>query len=249
MIETLGLIDVRRQAAHRRLGSQSLLEWIVRRATEAQQLDAVVVVAPAGQVGDMARDLVPTDVPVMIADEADALNRVVAAIDEYASCQGVVRIRDNCPFLDPALIDGLVATAQQHPECAYISYGLRSGQPAIRSTLGVFAEYCRPAALRRAAREAKDPTDRLQVTRYLIAHPETFQLRLMPVPAQLDRDDIRLTVTSDEDHVHAQAIIDSLEPEQLDWQGIARFLDQHPQLRQRMETLNRAQSVPAGETF
>ena len=75
--------------------------------------------------------------------------------------------------------------------------------------------------------------DREQVTRYLYSHPEIFGVRLIPVPAELDRDDLRLTVAHDEDWEHLHTIYDALGPERFDWRGIADLLHQHPSVRER----------------
>ena len=91
--------------------------------------------------------------------------------------------------------------------------------------------------LRQSARLAKEPADRQEVTRYLYSHPETFNLRLIPAPAPIDRDDVRLTLDRDEDWDHALTIYDALGPESLDWQRIATLLDHQPALRKRMAAL------------
>ena len=61
----------------------------------------------------------------------------------------------------------------------------------------------------------------------------------MPLPAEMDRDDLRLKLDHDEDWEHAQEIYDALGPEGLDWQRIAGLLHHQPELRQRMAVLNR----------
>ncbi len=85
-----------------------------------------------------------------------------------------------------------------------------------------------PSALRKADRLARSPLDREHVTRYLYSHPEKFSLRLMPAPAEIDREDVRLTVDIEEDWDHALAIYEALGPERLDWQRIASLLDHQP---------------------
>ena len=65
-------------------------------------------------------------------------------------------------------------------------------------------------------------------------------MRLLPAPSGLDRDDLRLTIESEEDWEHAQVIFEALGPEELDWQRIAGLLRGQPRLRQRMAVLNRA---------
>ena len=112
------------------------------------------------------------------------------------------------------------------------------------SRLGVFAEWCRAGVVLRADREATKPDERSDVTRYVYSHPELFKLRLIPVPAQLDRGDLRLTIHVEEDWDHAQIILDALGPEALDWQRIAELLDHQPALRQRMAVLNQAEGTP-----
>jgi spore coat polysaccharide biosynthesis protein SpsF len=150
-----------------------------------------------------------------------------------------VRVRGDNIFIDPGLIDRLVTTAESDPDCDYASYLSRDGQPAVLSPVSVYAEWFRASALRRADRLARSPLDREHVTRYLYSHPEKFNLRLMPAPAEIDREDVRLTVDIEEDWEHVLAIYDALGPEQLDWRRIARLLDHQPALRSRMAVLNR----------
>ena len=80
----------------------------------------------------------------------------------------------------------------------------------VSTSLGVFAEWCKADALRLAHRKATAPSDRDSVTRYLYSHPEMFRLRLIPVPSELDRDDLRLTVGFEEDWEHVHTLYDAL---------------------------------------
>jgi spore coat polysaccharide biosynthesis protein SpsF len=224
----------------RRLGGQSLLEIVVRRVTDSQCLDAVLVAAGDGPGDERIAELVPPDVPVFFGSERDVLGRYISAIDSLPfSPDAVLRVCADNPFIDPALIDRLVTTGNEHPRSDYIGYCTRDGRPAILSPLGLFGEWCRVEALRRADREARSAADREHVTRYLYAHPESFRVRLIPMPEALDRDDVRLTVDLEEDWEHAQAIFDALGPERLEWQRIAALLDSQPGLRRQMANLNR----------
>jgi spore coat polysaccharide biosynthesis protein SpsF (cytidylyltransferase family) len=224
MLNTLGIVQACfvsprfRCIVHRKLGGQSVLQWVVRRVTDCMRLDGVIVVACDAAEHRFIRELVPMDVPVL------------------------VRVRGDNPFIDPGLIDRLITTAQDHPSCDYVSYCSRDGRPAILSPVGVYAEWFRTAALRRAAGASKSRADREHVTRYIYSHPEKFNLRLIPAPTQIDRDDVRLTVDIEEDWEHAVAIFEALGPEALDWQRIADLLDHQPALRRRMAALNRASS-------
>lgn len=245
MLKTLGIVQAccdspRFQAViSRRIGGKPLLEWVVRRVTDAMRLDGVIVVCRAGPRHQCIADLIPADVPVVRGEAPDALGRLARALEEYPS-EAVVRVRGESPFVDPALIDRLVTTAEAHPSSDYVTYCSHDGQPAILSPVGVYAEWFRAKALRKAARAARQAAEREDVTRFIYAHPEKFHLRLIPAPAAIDREDVRLTVDLEEDWDHALAIYDALGPESLEWQRIADLLDHQPALRQRMAMLNRA---------
>jgi spore coat polysaccharide biosynthesis protein SpsF (cytidylyltransferase family) len=242
MLNTIGIVEVRGEGARspgigRKLGGLSILEWVVRRATDCQRLDAVVVLADVDE--DAVRPLVPPDVEVVSRAGLDPLAGTLAVCRRF-SARAIVHIGADTPFVDPVLVDRLVSTADAHPDCDYIGYCCRDGRPAIRSKLGVFAEWCSAQALRRAASAASTVADRRQVTSYLYSHPERFHVRLIPLPAELDRDDLRLAIAGEEDWEHAQVIYEALGHDALDWRRIADLLDHQPALRERMALLNQA---------
>jgi len=253
MAGTLGIVEVgttlagtgSHELASRRLGGKPLVEWIVRRVTESLLLDRVIVVADPA-IESMIRALTPRDISVYVSRRPDMLGHVAAAAREFDAHQ-LVRVGLDNPFVDPALIDRLVCTANTHPGCDYIGYYSHDGQPAAQSSLGIFAEWARADAIFQAEAQATIALDRQQVTRYLYSHPELFQLRLIPVPPQLDRQDVRLSIGSEEDWENAQIILDALGPEHLAWQEIAGLLDSQPRIRDHMARLNGIAAVNCAE--
>lgn len=245
MLKTLGIIQACLESATvrdrvaRRIHGKTVLARVARRVTECQCLDGVLVVIAGPVEGLSLAAQVPADVPVFAARQADALGSLLAALEQYPA-EAVVSVRGDNPFVDPGLIDRLVAAAQSQPGLDYASYCSRDGRPAILSPVGVYAEWFRVDALRKAARGATSPADRREVTRHLYSHPETFRIRLLPAPSQIDRDDVRLSVEMPEDWDHALAILEALGSEEFDWQRIADLLDHQPSLRRRMADLNRA---------
>ena len=254
MLKTLGIVQACfhssrfRSNATRKLGGRCLLEWVIRRVTDAMRLDGVIVVACDTDDRRALSRLVPSDVPIFFGEGNDALAHFVKAMEHYPA-EAVVRVLGDNLFIDPGLIDRLVTTAEAHPNCDYVSYCSHDGQPAILSPVNVYAEWFRAAALRKANRVARSQFDREHVTRYLYSHPQKFNVRLIPAPAEIDREDVRLTVDLDEDWDHAIAIYEALGSDWLDWHRIARLLDHQPALRSRMAALNRVQqcSVRVGE--
>jgi spore coat polysaccharide biosynthesis protein SpsF len=245
MLKNLGIVQAYFQwprfrcNAMRKFAGRSVLEWVIRRVTDSMRLDGVIVVARQTEHSPDIDRLVPSDVPIFCGEGSDALAHFATALEQYPA-EGVACVRGDNLFIDPGLIDRLVTTAEADPNCDYVGYHLRDGRPAIHSPVNVYAEWFRASALRKANRLARNEADREDVTRYLYSHPEKFNVRLLPAPAEIDREDVRLTVDIEEDWDHILTIVDALGPERLDWQRIAGLLDHQPALRSRMAVLNRS---------
>ena len=253
MLKTLGVVEVyagsdipdhsRECISARRFGSHSLLEWVTRRMTDALMLEHVVVITCGDDYARQITRRVPSDVSVFAASESfDPVGRFAAALNAYEA-DAVVRVTLDNPFVDPVLIDRLVAKAESYHYCDYMSYCSARGKPALMAKIGVLAEWCKASAVHRADELASDRHERSDVCRFLHSHPELFQLRLVPVPTPLDREDVRLLLEVEEDWDHAHMILDALGPENLDYQGIASLLNEHPGLRKRMAALNQVSSM------
>ena len=244
MLRTLGIVeacDISSNCgknATRRLGGKSILESVVRRITDCQQLDGVVVLSGCESLNKSLADLVPSDVPIVFSSKENCLDRFAEVLEKFPS-ESAVRIGGGDPFVDPFLVDRLVVTAFEQQNCDYVSYCSRNGLPAILSSVGVYAEWFRTEALRRAARSATSAEDRRDATRYIYSHPEKFVLRLIPTPERIDRDDVRLRLDIEEDWDNALAIFEAIDPDEVDWQRIANLLDHQPAMRSRMAALNR----------
>ena len=246
MLHTLGVVQVPPAStlpglkANRGFQGKTLLEWVVRRVTDCQGLEGVIVVAPAEDDAANLADLVPPDVPLFLSLRRDALGQIADALTSYHA-HGVVRVGHRAAVCRSGVDRSAGYPRAQHPDCDYIGYCSRSGKPAIRSSLGMFGEFFQTRALLVADREATLPEDRNHVTRYLYSRPDKFLVRMIPVPPELDRDDLRLRIESVEDWEHVQQIVDALGDEHLDWQAIAGLLAQQPDLRRRMAAMNQSE--------
>jgi spore coat polysaccharide biosynthesis protein SpsF len=244
MLETLGVVEACfhlprfRAIVSRRIDGRTLMEWVIRRVTDSMRLDGVIVAACSEEYRELLDRLTPSDVPVFLGRGDDALSLYRKLLEQYPA-EGVVRVRGDNLFVDPGLIDRLVSIAQSPPSCDYVGHCLRDGRPAVHSPANVYAEWFRAGAIREADRLARDPNDREQVGCYICSHPEKFRLRHIPVPAEIDRDDLRLRIDIEEDWEHALVIYEALGPERLDWRRIVQLLDHQPAMRRRMEALNR----------
>ena len=224
--------------AMRRFGGKSLLEWVVRRISEAQHLEEVCVLTESSRAADLLRPLIPTNVRVVSGEaKCDQLYLLAQAARELEA-DYLLRVSLTHPFVDPVLLDRLAISAAG-TKADFACYCFRDGRPALQSQLGVLADWFRGSALQEADKLFLKTEERSDIARSLLARPDRFNIRLCPLPAELNRDNMRLCLASEEDWDHAHAILEALGPEQLDWQQIASLLDHQPAMRERMADLNR----------
>ena len=130
-------------------------------------------------------------VTVHRGDEHDVLSRYLGAA-EQCRADVVVRITADCPLLDPAILDGVVATLLAGP-CDYASNTLTRTYPR-----GLDVEAFHVDVLRRMARLATSPPAREHVTWFLHRErPELFVHR--ELTDGTDNSDLRWTVDTADD--------------------------------------------------
>jgi spore coat polysaccharide biosynthesis protein SpsF len=250
MLKTLGCVildstDARpasnysRSFASRPLAGKPLVNWVVRRASEAERLDGVVVILPKDARTPAIEELVPPDVVVFASSGRDDLARLRECLDSFSS-EAMVRVQLDSPLIDPCLIDRLVIAGDRDPTIDYATFCSGSGAPTGHSSLGLSAEYFSTSAIRRVDRGARTSRERRDFTRYVLRRPAHFSIRLLPLPEPLDRDDLRLSLRHQDDWDHAEQIVEALGDDGLEWPRIARLLEQQPGLRERMAVMNRA---------
>src|SRR5450756_411411 len=99
------------------LGGHPVLEWVVRAAKAATQIDTVIVATSTLAGDDVVAELAESfGVPVVRGSEDDVLSRYVAALDAYPA-DAIVRLTADCPLLDPTLIDAVAGAwaGSPHP--------------------------------------------------------------------------------------------------------------------------------------
>lgn len=143
------------------VAGRPLLLHVVERVQRARRVDKVVV-ATSDQAGDdpIATLCQQGGIQYFRGCEDDVLDRFYRTA-QASTADVVVRITADCPLIDPAVIDKVVTRFQQG-DCDYVSNTLRYTYPD-----GLDTEAFSFAALERAWREAKKPSEREHVTPYL----------------------------------------------------------------------------------
>lgn len=176
-----------------RLQRNSLSLPVIIATTSDPQDDQIVELANRLNIAvhrGPTTDVLQRFIDCSVANRLDALVRVCA---------------DN-PFLDISLLEHLVVRGRE-AEAQYAGYILDNGTPAIKSHIGLFAEYVTRKALDRVSATTTSPEAREHVTKHIYEHPGEYKLLLIDAPKDLALlRDTRLTVDSIEDFQTASEI-------------------------------------------
>lgn len=181
------------------LGGIPVLEWVVRGCRAAQRVDEVVVATSTDPRDDAVEEAARAlGVGVVRGSEDDVLSRFVLALDEHPA-DAVVRVTADCPFVDPDLVDALVATWQGVGGLDYVSTVLVRTLPH-----GLDVELVTADALRRVDAVAT-AHHRVHVTSGVYTAPDEFSV--MGLSFAPDASDIRVTLDTPEDLAMLRAVV------------------------------------------
>lgn len=160
------------------------LEAVVRRLQRCEYAADLVVATSTADDDDVieaaAADL---GVDCFRGSEADVLDRVVECARAH-DADVVCRACGDCPLIDPAVVDQLIACFTENENADYVSNLLHPGWPN-----GLEVEVVAADTLDRVAAVAEDPSHREHVTTYIRERPVAFtQFHLSPPPAFRDPD-------------------------------------------------------------
>jgi spore coat polysaccharide biosynthesis protein SpsF len=171
-------------------------------------------------------------IPLFVGDERDVLDRFYRAAVAFGG-DPIIRITADCPFADPELIGKLVA---MYGAGNYDHLGVATGSVAFkhkgaRFPDGLDAECIRFAALERAQREAREPTDREHVTPYLYRVDGRFRNGMLL--ADEDHGTLRWTVDHPADFAVVTKVYEALWNNERPFimRDILAFFAEHPELR------------------
>jgi spore coat polysaccharide biosynthesis protein SpsF len=184
------------------LAGVPMLTRLVERLRRVQRADGIVVATTTNASDDAVAALcAQLGVPCHRGSEHDVLSRYADA-SRLHGADVVVRITSDCPLIDPALIDQVIA-AYEEGGSDYVSNMLPPTWP-----YGMAVEVFSAAALAQAHAEAAQAAEREHVTPFLYWHPERYRLRNVASPVDLSHH--RWTVDTPEDYALVSRLFDHL---------------------------------------
>ena len=197
-----------------------MLARVVTRLGQAKSLDGAIVATSTDVADDaIAGFCSERGWACFRGNLTDVLDRY------YRAAQGVgadriVRITADCPLIDPAVVDRVVA--------ALAAADYSSNVVPVRTfPRGLDVEAFTFAALERVWRDDADPASREHVTPYICRHPETF--RIIGVEHDVDQSHHRWTVDTAEDLDLVRCIYGHFGRDDSAWKDVLPLFDQHPE--------------------
>ena len=204
------------------LGGRPVLEWVIRAARAATQIDKVIVATSTSAGDDVVADLASSlEVPVVRGSEDDVLSRFVVALDAHPA-DAVVRLTADCPLLDPTLIDAVAGAWAATPTHDYVSTILVRCLPR-----GLDVELVTAKALR-AIDQMATGHDRVHVTSGVYADPTAFSL--LGICVTPPANDLRVTLDTAADLDLLRALVAELPDAPPPWRDVVAILRARPDL-------------------
>jgi len=233
-----GGVDCVARYAQRNLKGQPLISRIARRISESALVQNVVI-SGVGVPSTILTSGIP-GTTVLSVPHSHVIERLALAADRTGS-EWVVFLPGNRPFVDPVLIDRLLSEAKRHCECDYVGFFSTGGGWRRMQHLGLAGEICHADSLRRLRRNL----DRLSycnedasLATYFQDAPGSYQMRFIPVPAELDRSDLRFAVENEGDWDDIQLLSETIASDNTQWQPLATIVLANAGLRAAMEVRN-----------
>jgi spore coat polysaccharide biosynthesis protein SpsF len=177
----------------------------LERLGRTTELDEIVVATSADASDDPVAELCRRiGVRVVRGPLHDVLERYRLAGAELGA-DAIVRITGDCPLIDPAIVDLVVARWR----ATTADYATNREEPRSYP-VGMDTEVVSWRVLETAAREATDPYDREHVTPFVIQRPERFPAE--SVTLDPPRGDLRLTLDTHDDLALLRAVAARVDP-------------------------------------
>ena len=169
--------------------------------------------------------------------ENDVLDRFIKAAEQY-EVDGIVRICSDNPFLDLKGLQTLIAIAEDS-DADYIGFKI-NGLPSIKTHFGFWGEFVTLDALKKVAASTDDLPAHEHVTIHIYSHPEEYRCEWIDCPDFIQgRNDIRLTVDTQEDFENAQQVYADLTKTKHNFglEEIVSYIDEHEEMKASMRRI------------
>lgn len=215
-----------------KVDGRELLSYMLERVQAAKNVTTTLLATTKDSKDDPIVGFCERNkIPYFRGDENDVLDRYYQAALTVKP-DVVVRLTSDCPLIDPQIIDAVVAAHT----AAGNDYTANTAPPVGTYPDGMDVEVFSFAALERAWKEAKLPSEREHVTFYLWK-TGLFKTSRVDLPESLSS--FRLTVDYPEDLAVVTAVLKALHAKNplFTMRQVIDFLHENPAIRERNATI------------
>lgn len=218
-------------------GGQTIIDILMDKLH--QTMASKVIIATTTDPGNdpLVAHLQANNELVFRGSENDVLDRFIKAAEQY-DVDGIVRICSDNPFIDPDGINTLIEKAH-HCQADYIGFKINN-LPSIKTHFGFWGEFATIEALKRVAASTDEKPAHEHVTIHIYSHPEDYRCEWIDCPDFIQgRNDIRLTVDTQEDFDNARQVYSELiqTNPKFGLEAIVNYIDQHQEMKNSMKNI------------
>ncbi len=207
------------------LAGRTLLDQVIGRLRGAKTLSQIVVAT-----SDLPQDRAIVDhceangYAYFVGSHDDVLNRFARAAEQFAA-DIVVRVTADCPLIDPAIVDKVVASLLADPklDCACNVF------PRRTFPRGLDVEAMTRTTLRKLDVSCRESRHREHVS--LAIYENLNEFRIGSLISDQDRSDLRWTVDEQSDLLLIREMYNAFTGRNFSWVDCLRAYRQHPQWR------------------
>lgn len=219
------------------IGDKCILDIILDKLHQIEDAKVIVATSTSSSNDILVERLIQQGELVYRGSENDVLERFIKAAETH-HVDGIIRICSDNPFIDLDGIKSLIDKAL-HSEAQYIGFRI-NGLPSIRTHFGFWGEFVTLDALKKVAASTDDLPAHEHVTFHIYSHLEDYHCEWIDCPDFIQgRNDIRLTVDTQEDFENARQVYTDLiiAKNNFGLKEIVNYIDQHDELKTSMKRI------------
>lgn len=167
-------------------------------------------------------------------DNENVLHRFISCSREY-NIRHLIRVCADNPFLNISYLKRIINEIDDN-RFHYIAYRTSDNIPAIKTHLGLFAEYVSKEAMLKIAKLTTKKIFQEHVTNFIYKNDDLFNVKWLDLPPLLNRHDLRFTIDTGVDFMNAQFIYSKLIAETQNVEELIKFVDSKPSVKKNMLT-------------
>jgi spore coat polysaccharide biosynthesis protein SpsF len=229
----LGVVQVRmgstrlKEKAMKSVLGKPVLAVIIDRLKHSQLIDKIVIATTDRPEDKVIMEFACANgLGAYAGSEMDIVDRMYQTAIKY-DAEAIIRITGDCPFVDPKIVDQIIALYKNDPELNYVSNIYPPSYPD-----GLDVELVSFKTLERLKQEVNDPFLREWLAGYIVKNPDKF--RTANLKNKSDLSALRWTVDYQEDYEFVSNVFEELgrDGQLFLMQDILQLLDKKPELLQ-----------------